>query len=158
MKNYKTNWIKPAFDIPNDYREVLLTCRGYPESLIGYYCHDEGKWKVYIDEKIEDFDDVYAWRDKPIPLKIDNSFAFRRASEARYLTEIALNLTEEDEEYKNFSIVRSSILNACVSGQWKVSLSKEYFSDKVYSALNNSGFNILPYNDFMTISWEDIKN
>ena len=77
MKNYKNNWIKPAFDIPNDYREVLLTCEGYPDTLVGYYCHDTGKWKVFVDDKMETFDDVYAWKDKPRPLQIEDCFVFR---------------------------------------------------------------------------------
>lgn len=156
MKNYKNNWIKPAFDIPNDYREVLLTCEGYPDTLIGYYCHDTGKWKVFVDDKMETFDDVYAWKDKPRPLKIDDSFVFRKAEEARYLTEVALNLKSKDDEYKNFMIVRSSILNATLSGKWKVSLDKTYFSDKICNALREARFVINYFEGFVTISWDNI--
>ena len=105
---------------------------------------------------MEIFDDVYAWKDKPKPLKIDDSFVFRKAEEARYLTEVALNFKSKDNEYKNFMIVRSSILNATLSGKWKVSLDKTYFSDRICSALREAKFTLNYSDEFVTISWDNI--
>lgn len=156
MTNTKLTWTKPAFDLPNDFREVLISRKEFPETFIGFYSSELGKWITSIDGENVIIDDVEFWMDKPNKPQKCQSYLFRTANEARYLTELKSTMCAGDEEYSNFCKVRASIMEACISGDYWVTLHHSYFGPKVLEGLKRAGF-ALDYDsaDNVTISWKN---